>query len=418
MLLLLMGALAAHAQPVAAQPAPDPCVQTLCGADRLAPFFQRLRDARDRPVNILQIGDSHTAGDSVTNGLRSELQRRFGNGGRGMMAPGRPYPRVPTWNVTAAHSDGWTLTGLLDSATPAVPLGLSGFTQSTAATGQTMTITADDEGQLFTAFRVCALTRPDAGAVRLSLDGRAVDWSLAAPSGAHCRTIDSPTPATTARLETLDDRPVAITSVATMRGRRGVLLSNLGVISAQISHLGRTDDRVVGREMTTVAPDLVILAYGTNEAYREDLTRRDYEAGLAAQVARIRRLAGRNVPILLIGPPDTGRRRPAAASLTCADGVSTPLLLSPVRESQRRFARENGLAFWDWDRAMGGRCSHQNWVAQDLMRRDLVHFNRYGGDRIGRMLFSDLARAGIRYDPRWGGPTEALTPPPPEESAG
>jgi lysophospholipase L1-like esterase len=423
MIPLLMGAIAAYAQPPLSHPStplppiarpvsetPPACAGALCGTGALTPFFRRLASAGNRPIHIIQIGDSHTAADAITNGLRSELQRRFGKGGRGVMAPGRPYPRVATWNVTGAHGEGWTTTGLLDSAAPGAPLGPTGFTQSTNAAGRKLTITADDEEQLFTGFRVCALTRPGAGAVRLSVGGAALDWSLDGPAGAQCRTVESPQPAARAELVTLTDRPVSITSVATFRRGGGVLLSNFGVIGAQIAHLERIDDRIAAAELAAAAPDLLIVAYGTNEAFRQDLGEQEYEQGLRDQVARLRRLVGPNVPILLIGPPDVARRRAADPVLACGESYSTPALLPAVREAQRRLARELGLAFWDWELAMGGRCSSRRWHAEGLMRDDHIHFNRDGGDRIGRMLFTDLASAGIVYDPRWGGTTGTLPP--------
>jgi hypothetical protein len=39
---------------------------------------------------------------------------------------------------------------------------------------------------------------------------------------------------------------------------------------------------------------------------------------------------------------------------------------------------------------MGGRCAARAWHAAGLMRDDHIHFNRDGGDRIGRMLLADL----------------------------
>ena len=48
------------------------CPDGLCGETALEGLFQALEateaGARDRPVHILQIGDSHTAGDRITNG--------------------------------------------------------------------------------------------------------------------------------------------------------------------------------------------------------------------------------------------------------------------------------------------------------------------------------------------------------------
>ena len=88
----LLGAAAALAAVQA--PASAGCIQNLCNSEAIAPFLAKLRAARPNagaPVHIIQIGDSHTAGDSITQGWRSRLQARHGAGGRGLLAAGRPY---------------------------------------------------------------------------------------------------------------------------------------------------------------------------------------------------------------------------------------------------------------------------------------------------------------------------------------
>ncbi len=58
------------------------CSNGLCNPEALRPWLAKLAVA-DRtegraPVHILQIGDSHTAGDNVTGGWRVLLQQRYG----------------------------------------------------------------------------------------------------------------------------------------------------------------------------------------------------------------------------------------------------------------------------------------------------------------------------------------------------
>jgi lysophospholipase L1-like esterase len=103
--------------------------------------------------------------------------------------------------------------------------------------------------------------------------------------------------------------------------------------------------------------------------------------------------------MLIIGAPDAATRNPALAAnggpaRACGAGVWTPSALAAVRERQRRVARELGIAFWDWYQAMGGACSAFSWTGRGLMRGDLVHFTRTGGERIGQSLAQDLAAAG------------------------
>ena len=93
----------------------------------LAPFHARLRAPGRGPIHILQIGDSHTSADAISNGMRVPLQARFGNGGRGVLAAGRPYQNYVTWNVTASQSGGWTANSWTNShrgVAPARPFRL------------------------------------------------------------------------------------------------------------------------------------------------------------------------------------------------------------------------------------------------------------------------------------------------------
>jgi len=149
----------------------------------------------------------------------------------------------------------------------------------------------------------------------------------------------------------------------------------------------------VGAELAAYRPDLIVLAFGTNEGFSPVLSPDAYEAGLRAQIARLRWLAGRDVPILLLGAPDAATRTPGLPGTDCGDGWHVPQLLADVRERQRRVARDFDLAFWDGSAAMGGLCSSLAWRRDAMMRGDHVHFTRSGGDRLGAMIDADLSRA-------------------------
>jgi lysophospholipase L1-like esterase len=375
----------AVAQATTALPPVTPALER---REALAPFHAKLREGRGRAVHILQIGDSHTAADAISNGLRAPLQAHFGSAGRGVLAPGRPYQNYVTWNVTASQSAGWSVTSW--NAPGDAPLGLSGFTQSARGPGETIGLAADGPGHEFDRLTICAVTGPGAGTLTLRLGDSVQDWPLeAARPGAACRSIESPVPVASASVTTLDDRPVSLTSLGVFRRSGGVIVSNLGQIGAQLANFAGSDDRVLRAELDAYRPDLILLAFGTNEGFDPRLTIGHYEAVLRAQVARLRRLAGPRTPILIVGPPDSLTRNAASAE-PCGDGWYIPALLPRVRARQRALARELHLAFWDWERAMGGRCAARAWHAAGLMRDDHIHFNRDGGDRIGHMLLADL----------------------------
>ena len=392
-MLALLGAAAALAIPA---PAPASCQARLCYAEALEPFLDRLRAGQR--AHIIQIGDSHTAGDMITNGWRTRLVSRYGSGGRGVLAAGRPYAGYLTFGVTASQSGGWSVQASFGPHwRPDGPLlGLSGFTQTARAAGETLSVAADTPDQEFDRITICAIAQPGGGTIAVRIGGAEEHWSLDAPVPTPaCWSLNSALPVMSASVETLDAGIVSITSVGTFYRAGGVTLSNLGTVGAQLVHFGRTSDAMVETELHEYSPSLIVLAFGTNEGFATGLAMDAYEGLLRAQIARLRRLAGWEVPILLLGPPDAAARQPAGAGLAgaCADGWAVPSGLAAVRERQLRVARAMHAAFWNWSAAMGGRCASTAWLMSDRMRGDHVHFTRSGGDRIGAMLDADIERA-------------------------
>ena len=64
--------------------------------------LQQLNNTSDGKFRIIQVGDSHTAGDYFTDRLRRRLQQQWGNGGIGWVYPNTcllytsPSPRDAT----------------------------------------------------------------------------------------------------------------------------------------------------------------------------------------------------------------------------------------------------------------------------------------------------------------------------------
>ncbi len=140
--------------------------------------------------------------------------------------------------------------------------------------------------------------------------GRAVRWRGRGPAGFHrpVAAVDLPDDPLGDTLHasveiTADTRSLTITSWATFRDDGGIALSNLGVVGSQLAHFARTDDGVVAEELKAYRPDLIVLAFGTNEGFALHFDPVAFEAVLRSQITRLRLLSG-DVPILLLGAPD------------------------------------------------------------------------------------------------------------------
>lgn len=146
------------------------------------------------------------------------------------------------------------------------------------------------------------------------------------------------------------------------------------------------------------SPDLVILAYGTNEGFDDLLDPAAYERLLHDQIGRVRALAPQ-ASILILGAPEAMRGEGGGTCPGDPDGRwRAPAMLSVVRDVQHRVAAETGVAFWDWRGRMGGDCSAHTLTLGDapMMRGDHVHFTGVGGDWIGSLLFADIVAARER----------------------
>jgi len=161
-------------------PGPSVCPGGLCQPDAMNGVFEALARAEagaaTAPVHILQIGDSHTAGDRITGKLRAALQARFGDGGRGVLPPGIPYAGYAPLQVEVT-TDGWTTT-LAPLAGNAgyvrAGVGLTGVQAVTVQPGSTLTFRREAVSPAFIQIGLCG---EGPGRLEVTADGEA--WTVA-----------------------------------------------------------------------------------------------------------------------------------------------------------------------------------------------------------------------------------------------
>lgn len=400
---ILMASSAAAQIPYAPAATPGPgasaCPHGLCQPEALGGLFEALaateRGERNRPVHILQIGDSHTAGDRITGAVRAALQSRFGSAGRGVVPPGLPYDGYAPYQIQMSAAGWRSETAQLQPADgqPAFVAGLAGM-RGYAAAGTSLILTMDPGAEVLLV-GVCGEGR-DAGA-DLEISGGGVSIPVDLTPSAEgdrpvCVETVLPGPAETITLRGAGTG-ATLGAVRLERLTPGVMVSNLGVVGSRLRDLARRDEGIVATELAVWRPQLIVLAYGTNEGFDPALESEAYDVLLRAQIARMRRLAP-GASLLILGAPDA--LRSGGAGGCSADGLrGPPPALAVVRDVQRRVAADLGVAFWDWHGRMGGDCSADRLAlgAEPLMRGDRVHFTSAGADWIGGILADDLMAA-------------------------
>lgn len=137
-------------------------------------------------------------------------------------------------------------------------------------------------------------------------------------------------------------------------------------------------------DLAALAPDLIVIAYGTNEVTDADWSVDSYARLMAEIVNRLRRIAPR-AAVLILAPPDREVNRGAGWQFA----ARMPQLL----DAERRAALSVGAAFWNACDAMGGLGSMSLWVMGGLGQPDHVHLTRDGYTRLGQMLYYDFVLA-------------------------
>jgi len=386
------------APPLEAGPPPAP-------PPRPAPFqgYPQLRRAarafddlalglRRDPVRVLWLGDSHTMADHLTGAVRSALFGRYPPGGPG-------YLRLGLSPTRHEHAK-------------LVRIG-RGFTEPNPPSRRT------PQGDGIFGLGGIRVGVPDRSQLRLtiapdSVKGRARHSVLfdlppgarfVAKLGAVTRTVSSSadavalagTPVLRLELEGDPAEPLEITVVAgtprfygaIVEGTEpGVVLDAIGIDGARVATALAWDGPSFEAEIALRKPDLVVIAFGTNEAF-DNVRVEKYEPELERLLERFRRGAP-GADCLILGPPDSLHK----------DG--TPVRrVAEISVAYAQTARRSGCAFVSQLSLMGGFGSFANWSAErpPLAFSDGLHLTRRGYHRLGELVVGALFDAGAESAP-------------------
>ena len=360
--------------------------------------------ARSGGLTILQIGDSHTAADFFSGEVRQLLQARFGDGGIGYLNAGKPHPGVRSAVVKVNASPGWTYAAL-QKTSDTEQFYLSGFNASVSASGESLAFAAS-QSVPFDMIEVEAIFGPGRGGVSIAIDD--LPPVVHALDGAQTeKRVFRVTPSRGAlydfhkmSITTTSGGAVTIASVGVFNHSYGVSYSAIGFPGATIDIANQINAKVFGEELHRIDPHIVVLAFGTNEGFNDNLDLTQYATRYRIVLKKIRDSLPQ-ARIVIVGPPNgnrlPGRCKGAGPSASCKPPGSedqgcfwsTPPMLDKVRELQRKLAAEMNVTFWNWGEITPGECGAHALVnaSPRLMAPDHVHFNG-DGYRLGARAFT------------------------------
>ena len=352
----------------------------------LVPFFEqlvRLGAAEDRtPIHILQFGDSHTAADEWTGGLREQFRERFGDGGSGFSLAGHPFPGYRRFDARGGGTTGWVSAGLRTGAGDGW-FGLGGVAIDTTRAGRSVFLEAECDR-----LEIHFLQQPLGGRLALYdydelLDEIPTEGELA-PGFVRYATQPGPH---RFLLKTLDARPVRVFGWVADK-TAGVTYEALGINGAEAPLLLKWDETMLAAYLQRRGPAIIVLSYGTNEASDPLWHRESYGAAFAKVVERLREAAPA-ATILVLGPADRWVR--ARGRWQLVPGIDD------IIAQQQSVCRELGCAYWDTRERMGGAGAMRDWQLAGLAQGDRVHFTADGYRRLSNVLFADLMQRFEAY---------------------
>jgi lysophospholipase L1-like esterase len=365
------------------------------GTGRLARLFGLFAHLDDGgaggDVRIMQYGDSHTACDLGVGVFRRALQARFGDGGRGFVPIGVPWKFYGQDGVRGGMTREFEPVRFnfvpSYAATKGDAFGLLGVALEASRGGARAWI---DEAAHTSRIEFAYAAHPSGGSFEVLVDGALAGRvaTRAAEAGSGYFTIDVPEAPHEIEVHTVGDGDVRIFGVTLGRAQSGAVVDTLGINGAQMSTLLRWNEENFTEQLRHAAPDLVVLAYGTNEALDPGLSLADYEPKLHELIGRLAR-AVPNAACLLLGPPDLARHTKGQEDWKTWPGVVE------IVGVQRRVAQAAGCAFYDQMAAMGGPGSITAWAVEPepRARRDRVHLAPSGYAQLAMSFATDLMQA-------------------------
>lgn len=353
--------------------------------------------APDDVVRVLHLGDSHIAADYITRTARARLQARFGDGGRGFVSAdqksrfgGRRLSRAGWNRVRAVDTLGRRKRSPPTTRrAPRDDFGLAGIRLESARAGaEAVYGIASTERLVVFHYRA----HPKGPELRVEADGIELErWSTDDPyteTRVRRVDVDLPPPKPEQLTVTALGAGAELFGLSFETNAAGLLYDAIGPVGADAAVWTSMDPFSFAEHAQALSPSLVVLMIGGNDALALRQGRRTPKEVRSQLQALVRRLTA-SVPeadCLVFGPLD-------AAQNENSGRYKSRRYIETVVEIERKVAKEEGCAFWDAYRAMGGEGSFGRWLDRGLMNEDLVHPRSRGADLLGHLFARALASA-------------------------
>ena len=337
-------------------------------------------DSLKNPLSIVHIGDSHIQAGFLTGSVMRNMQKQFGNAGRGLVVPLRLAKTNAPRDYQISSENTW-MGGRLIQRKNTLPIGVGGIALATENSKIDFTLKLRQKEQDDYAFNKITIFS-DSLSPKLTV-GRQ-NFSMLDPLKeypfAYTLELNEKTDSIRLKANSGSNGKSTYYGFSLENGKPGILYHSIGINGAH--YLDYQKEGVLN-QIRALKPNLIILSMGTNEAFGRNFNNAEFRNQIDGVVRKVRE-ANPDAVLLLTTPAECYIRR----------RVNNKTVYSPnskvarVRSVLIDYAKSKGLAYWDLFEVTGGAGSCKNWYANKLMAKDRIHFTENGYQLQGELLFN------------------------------
>jgi len=159
--------------------------------------------------------------------------------------------------------------------------------------------------------------------------------------------------------------------------KSGMIYNSLGVGGSSLYSITNNNSLLLS-DINIYKPDLIILSFGSNDAYSKTFDTARYRSKLEDFIDSIVNKQP-NISILLTAPPDSRSKN------------REPVSIEKIQEVFLRIAEtHSNVAFWDLRSIMGGKNSVLKWLNLKLAATDKLHYTKAGYELQAQLLIKAL----------------------------
>lgn len=374
-------------------------------------FFTSLQNAQkdSSVVHVIHYGDSQLEEDRISSTIREDLQTEFGGNGPGMLPAVMHIPSQSTSQWNNGDLQRYIIFGPKEEHATHNrygPLAQVGELNGSAVIGVKKREGRKDMFPHVGGYSTIKVLSSNKGSLKLRLTyehevmeqvGTNADGSpkiktknkketAAAPAVEKFTKLNVYTwklPDTTSNIKLYLSGRTEIYAIS-VDGSYGVAVDNVAMRGSSGTVFHKIDSQLLAESYKAMNAKLIIMEYGGNMVPSMTPKNLDWSKKLITRQIQSVKKANPDADILFIGPADMAKQINGRWQTYPGLGITIKML--------REVALENGLAYWDMHRVMGGENAMIKWVKKSppLGFTDHVHFTRKGASYMGDLFCSSL----------------------------